>query len=330
MSRRPRGPGAEPAPARHRRLASFGRAALTIGASSVLLGCGLGAGRERDGGAELRVTRDFGQARLASARLPRVREGQSVMRLLQENRDVETRYGGRFVESIDGLAGSTRHGRRDWFYFVNGIEADAGAADRELSPGDVVQWDYRRWDAAISVPAIVGAYPEPFRSGVHGKRLPTRVECEDEEGAACREVNRRLTLSGITPNGAPLGSAVGAEALRVVVAKWRAARDLQSAATLERGPGRSGVYARFAGAGSRLELLDDAGRAVRQAPPGTGLLAATRQPDRPVVWFVTGLDAAGVEAAATALDERTLTDAFAVAVTPEGPVRLPVIDESGR
>ena len=70
------------------------------------------------------------------------------MRFLRADNDVETRYGGRFVQSIDGLSGQGAGGYADWFYFVNGIEADVGAAEYELSPGDVVQWDYRDWRGA--------------------------------------------------------------------------------------------------------------------------------------------------------------------------------------
>ena len=105
---------------------------------------------------ELRVTRDFGQVPLRGAKKPVVRESDTVMRFLQSRAKVETRYGGRFVQAIDGVAGTAADEKRDWFYFVNGIEAPTGAADRKLEPGDVVQWDYRRWDAAQRVPAIVG------------------------------------------------------------------------------------------------------------------------------------------------------------------------------
>jgi hypothetical protein len=45
---------------------------------------------------------------------------------------------------------------------------------------------------------------------------------------------------------------------------------------------------------------------------------------RRVVWFVTGVDDAGVARAAAALDEDTLHNAFDLAATPNGPLRLPV------
>src|SRR5215467_4166984 len=116
-------------------------------------GCGFGAGKKLPGGAQLEVTRNFGQSQLYSTKIPAIRKDETVMRLLESKRQVKTSYGGKFVDSIDGLTTKGSGGRADWFYYVNGIEASVGAADRTLAPGDVVQWDYRRWDATPHIPA---------------------------------------------------------------------------------------------------------------------------------------------------------------------------------
>lgn len=301
------------------------RAGLALLAAAALAGCGLGAGAEREGGATLRVTRDFGQVPLETARRARVREGQTVMRFLQDERRVETRFGGKFVQSIDGLTGQGSTGNRDWLYFVNGLEADVGAADRALSPGDVVQWDYRRWDSAMSVPAIVGAYPEPFVSGRAGRRLPTRVECEDDGAPACTEARDRLEAHRVPVTVAPLGAPASPQVIRVLVGKWGRLRTLRSVQPLEQGPQESGVFARFSGGGRTLELLGADGRVARAAAPGTGLVAATGRPGGEVVWVVSGLDDAGVGAAARALDPGVLRDLFAVALEPgRGATALPI------
>lgn len=293
-----------------------------------LAGCGLGEGAEREGGAELRVTRSFGQELLDATEVERVREDQTVLRALDSEHEIEARFGGKFVQAIDGLAGTTEGGRHDWFYFVNGIEAPVGAADFELSPGDVVQWDYRLWEGAMRVPAIVGAWPEPFVHGFRGKRLPVRVECAEPEGEACAETRRRLDDAGAPASAAELGTPAGSEVLRVVVAPWRVARRLSSIRSIENGPERSGVFVRFEDGGRELVLLDERAEPVREAPPGSGLVAATAFSETDAVWVVTGVDDAGVLAAARALDNDTLRDAFAVAVTPEGSVELPVVEGS--
>src|SRR4029453_7079267 len=65
--------------------------------------------------------------------------------------------------------------RRDWFYFVNGYEADQGAADYKLHPGGVEWWYYRNWKHSIHVPVVVGAFPEPFLHGYGGKTRDAAV-----------------------------------------------------------------------------------------------------------------------------------------------------------
>jgi hypothetical protein len=294
-----------------------------------LAGCGFGEGDEQEGGASLRVTRDFGHEQLAADEIEAVREDETVMRLLQEHHDVETRFGGKFVESIDGVEGSGGEGTRDWFYFVNGVLADRGAADWEVDGGDVIQWDNRDWSATQRIPAIVGAYPEPFRSGTEGERLPVRLECADPGGQTCDDVKETLTAVGARVSTAQLAAAGGSELIRVLVGRWDELRDVRTPALLEQGPEASGVFARFTDDGERLELLDEGGDPVRTADAGTGLVAASALEEQAVVWMVTGIDEVGLQAAAAALDARTLRNAFAVAATPDGPVKLPLVEEAG-
>jgi hypothetical protein len=79
-------------------------------------GCGLGAGEEQPGGVSLTVSRDFGARELGRESEDSVPGGETVMRMLQRSFDVETRYGGGFVQQINGVAGGRRAGRPvAWF-----------------------------------------------------------------------------------------------------------------------------------------------------------------------------------------------------------------------
>ena len=61
-------------------------------------------------------------------------------------------------------------------------------------------------------------------------------------------------------------------------------------------------------------MLDERGRTTRTLRAGAGLVAATVYEDGQPVWIVTGTDDAGVRDAASALDEGTLKNRFALAV----------------
>src|SRR5690348_8054525 len=127
-------------------------------------GCGLGPGADV-GSVELTVTREFGREAVLQRSLE-VKESDTVMRALEANADVETRFGGGFVHSIDGVAEGERGGDPyDWFFYVDGVESPIGAAEYDLHGGERVWWDYRDWAATNHVPAVVGSWPAPFEDG---------------------------------------------------------------------------------------------------------------------------------------------------------------------
>ena len=303
-----------------RRIAALFAAALLLG------GCGIGPGEEHEGGAVIRVTSDFGHKELGSATTKTLREDQTVMRLTTEKFDVSTRFGGRFVQSIDGLKGQGAGGSRDWFFFVNGVESETGAAEYELSSGDRVQWDYRDWGTAMRVPAIVGSFPAPFLTGIHGKRRPVRVECDDAGSQPCKDAKHALEQVDVPVSSSSLGAPGTEQVTRLAVARWPRARIVRGAFTLEEGPESSGVFARFSKDGRSLDLLDERGDVARtvHAGDGTGLVVALRPRSDELVWLVTALDQAGLAAGVRALREDELRDAFAVAATGRTVEKLPL------
>ena len=142
------------------------RLALIL-AVAVLAGCG----GEEGGKATLWITRDRGADLILAREVP---AGLTAMQALDRVADIETRYAGRYVQTINGIEGSLAN-RRDWFYFINGYEADRSAAEYRLREGDVEWWDLRSWQERMREPVVVGAFPEPFLHGFGEKRLPARV-----------------------------------------------------------------------------------------------------------------------------------------------------------
>jgi uncharacterized protein DUF4430 len=149
-------------------------------AVAVLAGCGGGG----SGKATLWITRDRGAHVILQQEVP---AGLTAMQALDRVADIQTRYGGRYVHGINRIEGSLS-ARRDWFYFINGYEADRSAAEYRLRKGDVEWWDFRSWEAQMRAPVVVGAFPEPFLHGFGGKTLPARVVylSPDQRGQAER------------------------------------------------------------------------------------------------------------------------------------------------
>jgi hypothetical protein len=301
------------------------RTIAVLGAALALAGCGVGAGSTPGAPIGLSVTRDFGARSMLELEKAKVSGADTVMRVLQRNATVTTRYGGQFVQSIDGVAATRRHGRPfDWFIYVNGILSDHGAGAIDVRGGDRIWWDNHDWGVTPDVRAVVGSFPEPFVHGSDGRRLPVRVECTDPEAKACSVVADKLLSYGVPIGRSIISQSAADKTLRILVGPWSKLRggDAESDA-VDSGPKASGVFARFDAPGRRLMVLDGRGRVARTLGPGSGLIAATRAAQREPVWFVTGTDAAGVQSAARALEEGALTNRFALAISHDLPIAVP-------
>lgn len=281
-------------------------------------GCGLGPGAEV-GDVRLTVTREYGAVPVLDRSLT-AKESDTVMRLLEGEAEVETRYGGGYVHAIDGVAEEQRGGDPyDWFFYVDGVESQIGAAEYELDGGERVWWDYRDWSATNHVPAVVGSWPAPFVAGIGGQRRPVAVECT-LAGPACS-----TTVAALEREGVKIVPSAPEKAIRVLVGTWNQLRANSTARLIEDGPAESGVYADFSSEG-QLELigLDEDGEPARSFAPDTGLIAATSRYGGPPVWVVTGATAAAVRGAAEALDAEHLRDHYAVAIENGKSTPLPL------
>jgi hypothetical protein len=202
---------------------------------------------QADESAQLWVTRDGGSEVILTTTVP---AGLTVMQALDREADIETRYGGRYVQAIEGIEGNLAR-QQDWFYFLNGIEPDVGAAEVRLRPGDVAWWDFRSWAQQMEAPVVVGAFPEPFLHGFDGRTRPASVQAPSElaEAAAALE--------------ALLAEAAGAGEPNVFVLE---VREGATGATLraDRGPANDAPV-RFVLSGS-LEAVRAAALAIAGSP----------------------------------------------------------------
>jgi hypothetical protein len=296
--------------------------AAALGAAAIA-GCGLGAGPGTSD-VSLIVTRNFGSEPIGQVTEKQVPGAETVMSLLQRHFRVGTEYGGGFVESIRNWSGSSS--RRDWFYYVNGIEAPKGAASTPVHRGDHIWWDLHDWRATDSIPAVVGSFPEPFSTGIGGQRLPTVLDCAPGVQAACNRVGGELSREHVPYADQGLGGGSGSDSLAIVVGTWSQLKGVIAAELIAAGPSHSGVYAQIVGSqGEAIELDNPAGQVARTLHGSAGLIAATEQPSlNQPTWLVTGTNVAGVNAAAAALTPARLKDHFALAVAGGQDLPIPL------
>ncbi len=294
-------------------------------------GCGIGPGPSTAGQATLTITRDYGNKQLKEATESDPNQSETVIRFLDRESDLSTRYGGGFVQSIDGLSGTFSGGRSfDWFFYVNGIESPVGAAEVDVKGGDRIWWDYHDWTNAMRVPAVVGSFPEPFlqRSTEAGKRAPVQIECEAQK-PTCETVHDRLADEGVDSSTVKTGErAGGGDAIRLLVGPWERIGESKPASLVANGPATSGVFAEFDRGGSSLQALGVDGAAQESFGDGTGLVAALHDGDEEPVWLITGTDEHGVELAAQHLSADQLHDRYALVVTDSKAVGVPEVDEA--
>ena len=250
-------------------------AALT----AVAAGCRLGPQAEGSG-ASLTVTRDYGAKVIARASENDLPAGETAMRLLQRNADVDTRYGGRFVNAIESVRSSTTGGRHDWFYYVNGIEADRSAAEKRLHDGDRVWWDYRDWTAAMRVPGGRRLVPGAVRAWAGRQALPRADRLRRRGGQdACRDVLDRLDRAGVTAeqhgarrSGGQGGAAAGGGGVE------RRAQATRRYARSRRGRLESGVFARIGPGDAGLRAAPARRRAAASRDASTAGEGSSRRP----------------------------------------------------
>ena len=209
-----------------------------------LAGCGGEGPTAVDGTARLWVTRDRGAGVLHDVE---VGAGQSLVRALRSEVEVSTRYGGGFVQSIDGIEGSARR-HEDWFWFVNGLAGDRSAATYRLRDGDIAWWDYRDWSHdADTLEVVAGAFPEPFLHGYDGRTRPAAVRYAPGLGEDASRVAAVLETDDVAALGSPVPATAN-------VFELVAGAPHLTAALRKPGSGPSGAVA-FSFAGSVYGLL---------------------------------------------------------------------------
>ena len=279
------------------------------------------------------VTSDFGKE-LILERDIEIKAGTSAMDALQLVASVETKYGGGFVSSINGVSseyGGANGKKEDWFFYINGVSSNVGAGDYILQTGDLEHWDFHNWSYHEFIPAIIGDYPQPFQSGYGDKMTQTVVVYEEPFATEAESLVERLKDDGVSQVSAVrddrLSEAVKEQSNLIIIA----GPENGLISELNKVYNKLGFYA-YLESGDIMEL-DATGSLSGEYGAGSGIIQATQNPWNPkgisagenVVWMVTGADADGVISAATVLTnhQAQLCYAFAAIVNEGQVVTIP-------
>ena len=234
----------------------------------------------------LTVTRDFGGATLHEGTSSRHAspEGETVMRLLQRNFDVKTRYGGGFVQEIDGVGGRARErpaGRlvllRQRDRVAPSARPSAQASRRATASGGTTTTGARRCasrrSSARSRSRSVGrerqAVPGPARL-----RRTTRERSCDEVETAARGRGRDGGVARRRSSSRPARRCCACSSARWADVRARPGRARGSSA----GPRRRACSRGRPSDGDAIALLDARRQAgAHAAAPASGLVAATQR-----------------------------------------------------
>jgi len=280
------------------------------------------------------VTQDFGSELMLDKSVT-VSNGANAMDALKQVAEVETAYGGGFVNAINGIHSQHKgnnSAKKDWFIYVNGIQTNVGALDYTLHSGDIEHWDFHSWGLHQFIPASIGAFPEPFVHGYEGKARPTVVAYEDNWEKSAEDIASNLKQLGV--------ESISSKSIRQLSEDNRKScnlilvgdMDCELISELNQAWKRLGFYVYFEE--GKLVRLDPEGEVAAKYKAGSGLIQATQSPWNPkgigacenVVWMVSGTDEAGVKNAVDALinHHAELQHAFAVVIADGEITNVPL------
>ena len=277
------------------------------------------------------ATQDFGQELMFDETLE-VAPGTSAMEALHRVAQVETAYGGGFVNAINGVRSEYGHGTtQDWFICVNGIMSNVGALDYTLHDGDIEHWDFHNWGFRMFIPALIGDFPEPFVHGYRGEVYPLVIVYTDglqEYAEALESILADFGVGNVSIHHATELTENDKQHSNIILVETM---DCSLVLELNQAWDRLGFFVHFED--GAMVVYDSEGDVEAEYGAGCGVVQATQSPWNPkgigvcenIVWMVSGTDEAGVKSAVDALishhDEYEY--AYAIVVANGETVKVP-------
>ncbi len=288
-----------------------------------------------DGGVTLWVTRDFGAAVFFNETVP-LKGNETVLDVLSRHVQVETEYGGGFVNAINGLesaytnfSGKDRQ-KRDWFYWLNGIQSNVGGGAYYPKAGDSIWWDYHNWQRLTYMPAVVGQYPQPFLSGFGDESTPTYVLHAGGRKDLAQQLEGFLKSQGVKElSVVPLENSLifNRKQITLVLGTWQQLKTFPAIQDLIKNLNRTGIFVKPTDAGLVALDLNRVGAGIYEKGSAAIVATGTGQGDKTPLWLVIGVDGEGLERAVKLMTKQPqrLQLYAGVIVTPDDLVGVPVV-----
>ena len=277
------------------------------------------------------VTQDFGNKLMLDEPV-RIDGGGNAMDALIEVATVETKYGGGFVEAINGVRSqySGTKVKRDWLFYINGTSASVGGRDYKLSDGDIEHWDFHDWSISAFIPAIIGDFPQPFLGGYQGKTLPTIVAYDKGFPEAAQHLVNKLKELEVENIHSRAAAELTTEDKKYSNLILLGTQDFDLVSELNKNYKRLGFYACFEN--GKVTTFGPQGN-KSQYQSSCGVIQATQNPWNPgglgagksVVWIVSGISETAVRDSLTTLTRRfdELRYAFAAVIINGQTIKVP-------
>lgn len=277
----------------------------------------------------LAITSDYGHKRIWLKAI-QFQEGDTVLNILQRNLDIETAYGGEFVNSIQGIrsgySGNMGTAKVDWFFYINGVLMDRGVNDYEPEDGDIIWADYHHWGNNTFNPAMIGAFPEPFINGYD--RSTTGVDllvtaAQRPQGEKLADWLRTQGADGVRVDLFEVDRVFERTHPTIIVGTWSELQQFSSIQDLFSHPGKTGIFCRWNE--GQLESLDSSGNPATEYGQGCGIAAATGtgMGDTCPLWIIIGTDSEGTKGVISWLISSGDAWGWGVVVSPRGATKLP-------
>jgi len=270
------------------------------------------AGNPQKAEVTLWVTEDFGSEVLFQEKVP-LEEDDTVLDVLARHVDVETEYGGGFVNAINGLqsaysnVGGAGRRKNDWFFWLNGIQSNVGGASYYPKPGDNIWWDYHDWQHLTYMPAVIGAYPKPFTSGFGEEEadMPWLIMHNGDTKVLALKLAGYFGNQGAKVDLVPVDDShiLDRERPTLVMGTWSQLALLPSMNDLVKNLDRTGMFVKPVPDGLVAMGLDRTERKVYGSGSAAIIATGTGQGDQTPLWMVIGVDQEGLERAVRLMTE---------------------------